>query len=341
MVNEKVQLNRYSRGDFMGQVLHISRRSLLLRPSTIACLSGIPTINLTAGCAHGCLYCYTRGYSVYPGEGKIKIYSDTLTKLQQELPRKRKRPAAVYFSPSSDMFQPVPEVLELAYQVLQFLFANNVGVAFLTKGKIPDPHMDILKANPGLVRAQVGLTTMDAGLLGRFEPNAASPQERLEQARQLMQAGIITQVRLDPILPGVTDDMKTLDELLREISHTGVREVAASTLFLRTPIINSLKRHLKDQPVLDDLLENFSSRCYLNMRVADPQGSRIMTLPIQKRKAIYDRVKRAAESYGINVKVCACKNPDMDSEHCSIAGDWSHLTPWPLQQALFDIQGTG
>ncbi len=55
----------------MVETIKARRKSSVLAPSSIACLSKIPTVNLTAGCAHGCVYCYSRGYSSYPGEGGV------------------------------------------------------------------------------------------------------------------------------------------------------------------------------------------------------------------------------------------------------------------------------
>ena len=165
------------------KVVHIKRKSAVLTPSSLACLANIATINLTAGCAHRCIYCYTQGYTMSPRDGTVHLYANTATKLTQELRRKRRLPRAVYFSPSSDLFQPVPEVLDMALEVLGILFEWGIGVSFLTKGRIPQRHMDLLKANASLVQAQIGLTTVDEGTLGMFEPRAAPPQVRLDQTR--------------------------------------------------------------------------------------------------------------------------------------------------------------
>jgi len=97
----------------MMQVIRVERKAAVLTPSSLACLAHVPTVNFTAGCAHECHYCYARGYLTHPGEGKIRFYTNTLAKLREELRRKRKKPTTVYFSPSSDLFQPVPEVLRL------------------------------------------------------------------------------------------------------------------------------------------------------------------------------------------------------------------------------------
>ena len=85
----------------------IERKSAVLTPSSLACLANIATINLTAGCAHRCIYYYTQGYTTLPRDGTVHLYGNTAVKLAEELRRKRQLSRAVYFSPSSDLFQPV------------------------------------------------------------------------------------------------------------------------------------------------------------------------------------------------------------------------------------------
>ncbi|MFZ1935672.1 MAG: hypothetical protein WCB27_14420 [Thermoguttaceae bacterium] len=121
----------------MPEVLYAERKSAVLTPSSLACLAHVPTVNLTAGCAYECRYCYARGYRTHPGEGKVRFYTNTLSKLREELRHKRKTPTTVYFSPSSDPFQPIPEVLDMTYDVFKFLFESGIGVAFVSKGRIP------------------------------------------------------------------------------------------------------------------------------------------------------------------------------------------------------------
>jgi len=140
----------------MVTVTRARRRSTVLTPSALACLSVLPTINLTAGCLHDCVYCYLRGYRNYPGESRIVLYEDTLERLRHELRPGQPKPRAVYFSPSSDLFQPAPEVLEVSHAVLEFLFGQGVGVAFLTKGEIPDETLQLLIDHAGLVQRRSG-----------------------------------------------------------------------------------------------------------------------------------------------------------------------------------------
>ena len=307
----------------------------MLTPSSLACLRRVATVNLTAGCAHGCVYCYTRGYSHYPGEGRVILYANTLTRLQKELARKRVKPPAVYFSPSSDPFQPVPEVLTLLYQVLDLLLSSGIRVAFLTKGAIPREHMDLLCGHAQLVAAQIGLTSTDEPVLRVFEPYAAPAGIRLQQMGQLCRQGIPAAVRLDPILPGVTDDARSLRRLFRAAAEQGVRSAAASVLFLRPVVLSTLRRRLSPA-MMDRLMGAFGAPERIAIR---GESGSAMAMPAEARRAILHRARSIAAEFGIAVKICACKNPDLDSSDCGIAGDWPTPPTSSQQRSLFDSAG--
>ncbi|MBN2580920.1 MAG: hypothetical protein JXB10_18185 [Pirellulales bacterium] len=87
-----------------------------------------------------------------------------------------------YFSPSSDPFQPVPEVLDMTYEVFRFLLESDIGVAFVTKGRIPKRHRELFAAFAPLVQGRIGLITLDAGTAAALEPYAAPPEIRLSLA---------------------------------------------------------------------------------------------------------------------------------------------------------------
>ena len=316
----------------MVTVIKAERRSSVLTPSNLACLSRMPTINLTAGCALGCVYCYTLGYASYPGEDKIVVYVNTLERLSDELARKQTRPRAVYFSPSCDLFQPVPEVLKLGHQVLEFLLSEGIGVAFLTKGRIPDNTLNLLWKHAGMVRAQVGITTLNEDVAGLFEPSAERPSVRLEQIARLIAGGIATEARLDPVLPGLTDSPASLDCLFSALAGVGVSRAATSVLFLRPRIQASLKQNVRNEPVLQELLSFYHDARRLAIRA---EHSFITTLPHAARTEIYKRIGLMAKQHSIVLSVCACKNPDLARGTCNIAGGWPRRSRHGRQMALF------
>lgn len=314
----------------MVTVIGAKRRSAVLTSSGLACLSAIPTINLTAGCLHNCAYCYIRGYRNFPGEGRIVLYENTLELLRGELSQTDIKHRTVYFSPSSDLFQPASEVLELSYSILEFLFRQGIGVAFLTKGCIPDVTLRLLIDNAELVRAQIGLLTLDERICQVFEPHAASPERRLRQLQTLIAGGIQAEARLDPILPALTDDPGSLDNLFAALAGAGVRRAAAGALFLRPGVLYWLKRNVPGA-MLAPLLAAYRGGQTAVMRGAQYP---IWNLPTEVRRDIFDRVRRSAAERGIELNVCACKNQDIARGSCNIAGAWPRRTATALQPAL-------
>jgi DNA repair photolyase len=316
----------------MTEVIHVERKSTVLAPSSLACIMRMPTVNLTAGCAHECCYCYARGYRTYPGEGTVRFYTNTLAKLEDELRRKRRKPAIVCFSPSSDPFQPIPEVLETAYDVFKLLLESKIGVVFLTKGRIPRRHRELLAAHPRLVQGRIGLVTLDAAVAAAFEPYAATPEDRLAEASELICARVPVEARLDPILPGVTDGPECLEPLCASLAHVGVRKVSASVLLLRPAVTASLRRHVKDKPMLFRLLERFAHAEPLAIHAGK---RRVRALPASERREIFERLEKIARSHGLHVRICACKNPDLPSGSCHLPVRWRPAVRRGSQLLLF------
>lgn len=308
-----------------------NRKSAVLTSSSLACLKDMPAINLTSGCAHSCIYCYARGYSTYPGENRVVFYKNTLDKLKRELLYKRRKPRAIYFSPSSDMFQPVPDVLEIGYSILEFLFSKGIGVAFLTKGYIPDKTMELLVDHADMVRVQIGIITPDDRIRRIFEPNAASTDVRLKQMKKMVAKGIAVEARLMPILPGITDTTDSLERLFQMIANAGVEQASMSTLFLRPSIAESLRRLVPNNQTVKNLLDLYQGAGRLPVHAA---RSSVIPLPRRKREEIYTRISQEAGKYSINMSICGCMNPDIGGK-CNIGGNWQEYSASNAQLALF------
>lgn len=301
----------------MVKVSMIDRKSNALTPSSLRCLSRIPTINMTAGCIHGCAYCYIRGYSQYPGDDAVTVYRNTAEQVERELKRKRQKPIAVYFCPSSDAFMPVDEVLDQSYRTMKTLLDQGVGVQFVTKGAIQDRFFDLFAKRAELVAGQVGLTTLDARLNAAIEPKAAPATRRLDDLGRLIRIGVTASLRADPLIHGVTDDDQGLNTLFAAASKRSVRNVSASYLFLRPAIIGSLRRSIQDEALLRQILSPFkdTGRATFKTHGSVSGGT---TLPAELRKNELDRIHRLAEHHGLTLRVCGCKNGDLTSNKCHL-----------------------
>lgn len=291
----------------------------------------MPTINITEGCAHGCSYCYTQGYSNYPGPDRVVLFDNIPELVRAELRRKRQRPRRVYFSPSSDAFQPVPEALEVTYQTMSALLESGVQVAFLTKGAISERFLALFSKSPTIVFAQIGITTLDERLWQVFESGAASPSQRLRTIESLTQINVATKARLDPLIPDLTDTQESLAPLLTELKQRRIPSIAASYLFLRPAFTQRLSEHLRLVAGSTYSINGWSWR-----QLADGLG-RARTIGPNDRRKRFGQLGALAASHGIEVHICTCKNPDLAaSPGCQIAGP----SPAPLSNSdapLFPI----
>jgi DNA repair photolyase len=309
----------------------------VLTASSLPCLASVPTINITAGCAHDCAYCYTKGYSQYPGDRTVVLYTDTAERVARELKRKRSKPRSVYFCPSSDAFQPRTEILDESYRTMRILLEADVGVEFVTKGDVPRRFLDLFANHRGFVSGQAGLITLDDDLNRLLEPGAPSARTRLATVRRLLRAGVQTSLRMDPIIHGVTDSDQQLNGLLSTARDCGVSSVSASFLFLRPAILGSLKRRLAGNSLLTQILRPFDDPDRKSLR----GGSRsAIALPAETRRVAFARIADLAQRNGLGLRICGCKNSDLVGTRCSLVREMQplgstgmptgeQLLPWP------------
>ena len=311
----------------MVEVVRQERKGPILTPSSIPCLRNLPTINITQGCALGCTYCYIKSYRGYPGPGRVVLFTNTAALVAEELKRKRKRPQRVYFSPSSDAFQYLPEVQQVTYDTMQVLLGAGVEVAFLTKGFVFNCFLVLFEKYPNLVHAQVGITSLDHEVWRRLEPRTAPPLHRIRTMQALVSVGCRVTARLDPLIPELTDVSPGIETLMNSISTTGVQFAAASYLFLRP----SFKRNVSS--ILKQLKANQLPEEWTHQEFADGCSS-AQSISIDERRTRFQQLAEVGQQYGITVAPCGCKNPGLADGSCHIAGAVQHSQPNLLQPNL-------
>lgn len=313
------------------QVGLIERKGSVLTRSTLKCLSQVASINPTLGCVHQCAYCYARGYSIYPGDGKLLVYGNMPAKLRNELSRRRTLPAYVFFSPICDVMQPIPQVLKITYDLMVILLERGIGVNLLTKGRIPSQFLPLFHQYKQLVHVQIGITTLNREIQKKLEPFAATPQERIQNIKQLCEMGILPEAKLDPLIPGVTDTATNLRALFKALQEFGVNSAGVNYLFLRPQIKRNLCKDLGSTPLLQEILKRYQNGKPLNLLA---EKSRIIALDTHYRKPAYEQIASLAADYGIRAYVCGCKNPDITEE--PLCGEtWGqHFARPPRQKPL-------
>jgi DNA repair photolyase len=283
----------------------------VLTPAQFGCLRGIPTLNITRGCLFHCAYCYARGYSQAPEEGEVELYHNLPVLLKEELSRKRVPLEWITLNTSSDCFQPHPDILDITFEVIRILFAHGVGVSLLTKGVIPGRFLDLFAQFPGKTCARIGLVSLSEEYRMKYEPGTPPMMERLDNIRKLNEVGISPEIRIDPIIPFVTDTDSEVTALFKVLKEAGVKKVTLSYLHLRPAIHRQLMNELP--PIHRQLIDS----CFRTQgwkEIGASTKTKLLPKPIRERG--YRKMREIAESLGMKALVCQCKNPDLHGDLC-------------------------
>lgn len=285
------------------------RRSDVLKPVRFGCLTGIPSLNITLGCMHSCIYCYARGYPSAPPEGEVIVYINTPELLERKL--KRRYIPFVVLNTASDSFQPHPLIMDISYRCMEILIKMGVSFSFLTKGEIPEEFIKLFRRAKGRIYAHIGITTLNDGKRKLFEPLSAPVERRLRNIEMLIEAGIVPSVRMDPIIPFHTDSEENIYAVIRKVRELNVKEVTISGLHIRYGVVPSMVKglgRLRWRNIESAFMREFTTvGC----------GTRARLIRSEHLERIYRTAREAGRVYGVSVKVCACKNPSFKGEVCS------------------------
>ncbi len=190
------------------------------------------SLNPYTGCAHNCIYCYA---TYIPKFHHLRLKKDLFRKLEkdlQELPSN----ALISMSNSSDPYPPIERSLEITRKCLKIMKDYDIRLLVVTKSDIVARDVDLLSEMRCAV--SITVTCLSDSLASKIEPNAPKPEKRIEALRMLKDAGIPIILRLDPVIPYLTENeaLKVL-EVCDFVDH-----VVTSTLKLRRDILARFER---------------------------------------------------------------------------------------------------
>jgi DNA repair photolyase len=125
---------------------------------------------------------------------------------------------------SSDPYPRLEAKTGLMRKCLEILSTENCKIQMITKSNLVTRDIDLLRKVPSMV--SLTITTEDDKSAKLIEPNAPSPTERLKAAEILIENGIPTSVRIDPIIPTINDNP---ENLIKTLASIGVKHITAST----------------------------------------------------------------------------------------------------------------
>lgn len=189
-------------------------------------------MNLYRGCTHNCSYCDGRSESYHVdgtfGED-VAAKINTVEILRKELNplRKQAKPRSGFIMLGGgvgDSYQPIEEKYELTRKTLQLLQEYNWPVHILTKSKLVERDIDIIKQinkqNKAIVSFSFSSTNDE--ISSTFEPGVPSPTERLKTIARLKKEGIACGMFLLPVIPFITDTQELITESIRKAHEAGI-----------------------------------------------------------------------------------------------------------------------
>jgi DNA repair photolyase len=258
-----------------------------LHPTPLSGAADVPGLDLAGGCVH--------------------LVPDLAERLDEEL-RNGPAPRAVFISPDQDPFPSSAAVQHETGRVVQVLARHGVEAWLMTRGRIRPALRALLEEHRARVKVTVALNTLSERIQCALEPGTASPEERLEQIRDLKERGITVQVSLDPLVPGWTDSRDHLADLVGALADVGVQQVTAGYLFLREDIAERLRSQLGEQG--EAVVRAFTGGPVLRA----PGQPSARYLPRGRRQRGYATLMALAAERQMRVSVAAWSNPDFQPQ---------------------------
>lgn len=211
------------------------------------------TVNPYRGCAIGCRYCYATYTHEFIGLGAEEFHKAVFVKdegdVREGLRSAIARGEHVALGTATDPYQPGEGRLRATRAFLEAACEfRDLTLSITTKSALVLRDLALLRRvhERSCLSVGVSLISPQRRLLAALEPWAPPPAARLEVMRRLLEAGIKTTLIVAPVLPGLTDGKKDLDELLRLAHQAGVRRASHAVLFLRSPARETFLKFVRE-----------------------------------------------------------------------------------------------
>jgi DNA repair photolyase len=200
------------------------------------------TINPYRGCSHGCNFCFARPTHKYLDfnagrdfEKEIVVKVNAPEVLRAELARPSWKREHVALGTNTDPYQWVEGRYRLMEGIWEALRDAANPCSVLTKSPLllRDLPLMLEIAERASFSACLSIPTLEEKAWRATEPHTPNPRARLEAVAELNRAGIPTGVLIAPLMPGINDSPRQVEELLDRATAAGATSVGGIALHLR------------------------------------------------------------------------------------------------------------
>lgn len=206
------------------------------------------SINAYRGCSHACTYCFARPTHEYLGLGigedferRIVVKVNAVDLVRAETDPRRWDGSAVHLGSNTDPYQPAEGRYRLTRGILEVFAERANPVSILTKSPLVLRDADVLAdlADRAEVSVAMSLGTLDERAWRLSEPGTPHPRRRLEALLRLRDVGVDVSVLMAPVLPGLSDDPRQIEEVRQACAEAGIRVSGPTRLHLGSPALRA------------------------------------------------------------------------------------------------------
>jgi DNA repair photolyase len=255
-------------------------------------------VNPYNGCSVGCIFCYARAlpapyFRLFNDRGIVTVFEDFDKAVAGQLDSIRVASCG-YLSPVCDPFQAVESRYHLSEKIVGEFVGRNIPVEFVTKCVVPRPVIDLMKTQAHSF-GQFSLSTSDESMRTRLMDRGASVDEIFSSITTCAVAGLPVVLRIDPVIPYLTDARDDLEQLVERGVDSGARHIVASVMDIPVKIAKEVFRKFKSLGV------GFG---YDLERVYSEQLDGYLHADIGYRKRVFDALRYLCDKRGITFALC-------------------------------------
>ena len=165
-------------------------------------------------------------------EREIVVKVNTPELARAELFRPGWKHEHVALGTNTDPYQWVEKRYELLPGVWEAMRDSRTPCSVLTKSPLLLRDLELFKQIPSFA-ANLSIPTLDEKAWRASEPHTPHPRKRIEAVAELNRAGIPTGVLVAPLMPGINDDPRQVEEILELCAEAGAVSIGGICLHLR------------------------------------------------------------------------------------------------------------
>jgi DNA repair photolyase len=190
-------------------------------------------INPYNGCSVGCIFCYARAlpaayFRLFNDRGIVTVFKDFDRVVSDQLDSVSVASCG-YLSPVCDPFQEVDSRYRLSERIVREFVRRNIPIEFITKCKVPREVIGLIKTQRHAF-GQFSVPTIREEIRGSLMTGGAAVDEIFASMEECALAGIPVVLRIDPVIPFLTDSREELKRLVERGIDCGAHHVVGSVM---------------------------------------------------------------------------------------------------------------